>query len=131
MVDKRKRDTAVVSRVTPKEDEEEKSTTPDASYQDVFRKFFESQFEPIDLPASRAKRGEESDDEGDEEEQEDSEESGSGSDWDGMSMDDEDDQVEVVEYCDKPKKDQEILDKKARKAFMVCALRHTVDELTY
>lgn len=125
MTGKRKRATAVVPRATAKEDEEEKSTTPDTSYQDVFRKFFESQFEPIDLPGGGVERGRRSEEDSEEEGEEDSEESESGSDWDGMSVEDEDDQVEVVEYCDTRQKEKEILDKKARKAFMVCVLSDT------
>ncbi|RHZ71697.1 hypothetical protein CDV55_108140 [Aspergillus turcosus] len=114
MIGKRKRDTAVVSRSSKTEDEEQTSTVADTSSHDLFRKFFEAQFEPLELPGGQINREQESQ----EDEQDDSDGSESGSDWDGVSEEDECNQVEVVEYQDRTTKDKEILDKKARKAFM-------------
>ncbi|PYH74075.1 uncharacterized protein BO88DRAFT_447916 [Aspergillus vadensis CBS 113365] len=119
MVGKRKRDAAVVSRTT-KVDEEEKKTTPqtettDASATDVFRKFFEAQFQPLEVPGGQVTRGDESDEE-DSEDEDFEEGSESGSDWDGLSGEEDEAPVEVVEHRDI--KSQDLLDKKARKAFM-------------
>lgn len=116
MIGKRKRDTAVVSRSSKTEDEEQTSTVADTSSHDLFRKFFEAQFEPLELPGGQINREQESQ----EDEQDDSDGSESESDWDGVSEEDEGNQVEVVEYQDRTTKDKEILDKKAWKAFMVC-----------
>jgi hypothetical protein len=119
MIGKRKRDTAVASRSSKTEDEEQTSTVPDTSAaHDLFRKFFEAQFEPLELPGGQINREQESQ----EDEQDYSDGSESGSEWDGVSEEEEGNQVEVVEYQDRTTKDKEIQDKKARKAFMVCLL---------
>jgi hypothetical protein len=119
MIGKRKRDTAVASRSSKTEDEEQASTVPDTSAaHDLFRKFFEAQFEPLELPGGQINREQESQ----EDEQDYSDGLESGSEWDGVSEEEEDNQVEVVEYQDRTTKDKEIQDKKARKAFMVCLL---------
>lgn len=120
MVGKRKRDAAVVSRTTKVDKEEERTTsqtaTTDASAADVFRKFFEAQFQPLEVPGGQVTRNDESDEE--ESEDEDFEEgSESGSDWDGLSGEEDEAPVEVVEHRDI--KSQDLMDKKARKAFMV------------
>jgi hypothetical protein len=115
MIGKRKRDTAVASRSSKTEDEEQTSTVPDTSAaHDLFRKFFEAQFEPLELPGGQINREQESQ----EDEQDYSDGSESGSEWDGVSEEEEGNQVEVVEYQDRTTKDKEIQDKKARKAFM-------------
>lgn len=88
---------------------------------DVFRKFFESRFQPIDLPAqsTRAVTNQTSDPSNEDGESEE--------DFDGFSNiaseDEEDEEVKVVEYVDVPKEDV-MLDKQTRKAILVrCALR--------
>lgn len=112
---KRKRDTAVVSRSTKTK---EASPPPIDNAQDIFRKYFEAQFEPIEPPKPDADP-EEDEDEIDEEELSDAE----GSDWDGISGEEEEDsdeesyEVEIVEHKDAKRDD--LMDKKARKAFMV------------
>lgn len=120
MIGKRKRDTSVVSRSVTTETETEDQdtstpTTPTDTSHDLFRKFFESQFEPLDVPGGQVSREPEpdKDDEGKEEE----EESEAGSEWDGLSGEEE---VEVVEHQKPPSKKGDLLDKKSRKAFMVC-----------
>lgn len=111
---KRKRDTAVVSRSTKSK---EASPPPVDNAQDIFRKYFEAQFEPIEPPKPDPDP-EENEGEEDEEELSDAE----GSDWDGISGEEEDSdeesyEVEIVEHKDAQR--DELLDKKARKAFMV------------
>ncbi|EAL91977.1 hypothetical protein KXW98_007036 [Aspergillus fumigatus] len=114
MIGKRKRDTAVVSRSSKTEDEDQTPTVPDTSLaHDLFRKFFEAQFEPLELPGGQISREQESQEDG----QGYSDGSEPESEWDGVS-EEEGNRVEVVEYQDKITKEKEILDKKARKAFM-------------
>ncbi|PYI10028.1 hypothetical protein BO78DRAFT_297101, partial [Aspergillus sclerotiicarbonarius CBS 121057] len=115
MVGKRKRDAAVVSRATTSKDEETPQTTPDASANDIFRKFFEAQFQPLDVPGGQVAPNDESEEESEDEDFEGSE---SGSDWSGLSgeEDEDEDEVEVVEHHDA--KSQDLMDKRARKAFM-------------
>lgn len=113
---KRKRDTAVVSRSTKAK---EASPPPADNAQDIFRKYFEAQFEPIEPPKPDADPEQ---DEGEDEEEELSD--AEGSDWDGISGEEEDSdeesyEVEIVEHKDAQR--DELMDKKARKAFMVRA----------
>ncbi|PLB51842.1 hypothetical protein P170DRAFT_351315 [Aspergillus steynii IBT 23096] len=118
MVGKRKRDSSVVSRSTTAEDQETVPTAPiDTHSHDVFRKFFEAQFQPIELPGDQFKRdGKENAEETDEEVSEGSE---GGSEWGGLSGEDEgDNKVEVVEHRELSTRKGDELDKKARKAFM-------------
>ena len=119
MVGKRKRDSAVVSRSTTAEDEETNTTPPiDTNPHDVFRKFFEAQFQPLDLPGDQAKHDEDESEGGTDEE--DTEGSESGSEWGGVSEEDDgNNKVEVVEHQALSRKKGDLLDKKARKAFMV------------
>jgi hypothetical protein len=115
MVVKRKRETTVVSKPQAKED----SPPPVDNAQDVFRRLFEAQFEPLDLPGPTAKSTN-SDDEN--EDDDDSDLSGSEGDWDGMSdISDESNQVEVVEHTGTYAAPTDRMDKKTWKAFMVCA----------
>lgn len=118
MIGKRKRETVVASRST-KSDDPSPSPPPADNAQDIFRKYFEARFEPLDLP-SRPAQG--SDPQEDDEDDNDSEASASGEeDWEGVSEDEpEDDKVEVIEYKDARLEPDAIMDKKARKAFMVC-----------
>jgi len=118
MVLKRKREITVVSKPKTKED----TPPPVDNAQDVFRKLFEAQFEPLDLPAPTAKAAKTSNSDDEDEEDEDSDLSGSEGDWDGMSdISDESNQVEVVEHKDARAAPQDRMDKKTWKAFMVRA----------
>lgn len=110
-----------MSRFTKTEEQEQDTsvpTTPTEVSHDLFRKFFESQFEPLDI-GPRVSRKEETEEE---EEDDDERESKAGSDWDNLSGDDNGDKVEVIEHQDSSVKTSGLLDKKARKAFMVCVL---------
>ncbi|KAF4764091.1 hypothetical protein N7455_010446 [Penicillium solitum] len=122
MVVKRKRETTVVSKPKAKED----SPPPVDNAQDVFRRLFEAQFEPLDLPASTAKSTN-SDEEN--EDDDDSDLSGSEGDWDGMSdISDESNQVEVVEHTDAYAAPEDRMDKKTWKAFMSGKLLSDLDK---
>lgn len=115
MVGKRKRDTSVVSRSA--DDKEPSPTTTDASTHDVFRRYFEAQFQPLELPGGPVSRDTENVEEDDDEVE--SEESDSGSEWGGISEpEDGANKVEVVEH-DSSNNTADLMDKKARKAFMV------------
>lgn len=117
MVGKRKRETAVVSRSTKTK---EASPPPANDAQDIFRKYFEAQFEPIEQDAP-SKRGAEELDSGDEDHIEDDDDiSEPDSDWSGLDEEsDEDNVVEIVEHKDASLGANDLMDKKARKAFMV------------
>ena len=119
MIGKRKRDTHVVSRsTTSEEDEATTTTTNDSSSHDIFRKFFEAQFQPLEAPETRITCAEGSDDEHG---TDGSEESELESEWSGVSEDIHgDNKVEVVEHHDLSAVAKEPMDKRARKAFMVC-----------
>lgn len=111
MIGKRKRDTAVKPA-----DPVEPSSPPEDNAQDVFRKYFEAQFKPLDLPSVQTADDEESEDLSEEDELV------SESEWSGL--DDEGDKeptVQVVEHKNARVDPDDIMDKKARKAFMVCA----------
>ncbi|KAL4890459.1 hypothetical protein BDV59DRAFT_94292 [Aspergillus ambiguus] len=118
MIGKRKRDTSIVSRSTTKDETEDSPAALDASAQDVFRKFFEAQFQPLEVPKNRVAFVEKSEeDEVDEEDT--SEGSDTGSEWGGLSGEEgESPAVEVISYADSSAKTETPLDKKARKAFM-------------
>ena len=117
MVGKRKRDASVVSRSTKTEEQDTSiPTTPTDVSHDLFRKFFESQFEPLDVPGGQVSREPESEEDNDDGESEESE--GDDSEWDGITGDEG--KVEVVEHQDSSTRADGPLDKKARKAFMVC-----------
>lgn len=117
MVGKRKRETTIVSRSA---ETKEASPPPANDAQDIFRKYFEAQFEPIehDVPSKRV--AEESDS-GDEDHIEDDDDiSEPDSDWHGLSGGGEkDNAVEVVEHKDASLGANDLMDKQARKAFMV------------
>lgn len=123
MIGKRKRDTSVVSRSKTAQQEEDSTpttpTTPTDTSHDLFRKFFESQFEPLDVPGGKVSREDSDKDEDEDQDEDDEEDSKAGSDWEGLSGEEDDDGVEVVEHRESSLKDG-LLDKKARKAFMVC-----------
>ncbi|KAJ6035024.1 uncharacterized protein N7446_009783 [Penicillium canescens] len=115
MVGKRKRETTVVSKPKKKE-----SPPPADNAQDVFRKLFEAQFEPLDLPGHTAKPAHSTDSEGDEDEDEDEDElSGSELGSDDLSdFSDVSNEVEVVEHTDAHMAPEDRMDKKTRKAFL-------------
>ncbi|KAJ6164430.1 hypothetical protein N7470_003102 [Penicillium chermesinum] len=114
MAGKRKRETTVASKPT---DEKDASPEPSSNAQDVFRKYFEAQFEPLDIASSRPDKSD-SDKEEERGNESDMDESGD-SDWDGLSEDEESEgQVEVVEHKDAQVISDAIMDKKARKAFL-------------
>ncbi|PWY85724.1 hypothetical protein BO94DRAFT_467314 [Aspergillus sclerotioniger CBS 115572] len=126
MVGKRKRDAAVISRATTSTDEETPQKTPDASANDIFRKFFEAQFQPLEVPGGQVARNDESEEESEDEDFEGSE---SGSDWSGLSGEEaEEVEVEVVEHRDA--KTQDLMDKRARKAFMTSKPPSSSEEQT-
>lgn len=113
-----------MSRFTTKKEQEQDTsvpTTPTEVSHDLFRKFFESQFEPLDIGPRVSRKEETKVEEGDDDDEEGSE---AGSDWDGLSGDDYGDKVEVIEHQDSSVKTSGLLDKKARKAFMVCPIRY-------
>jgi hypothetical protein len=117
MTGKRNRDTSVVSRSNNSDDASPSPPLTADNAQDVFRKYFEAQFAPLDLPATRPTGGSNSEEE--EEEDDDSEGSEMDEQWDGVSDDESDeDVVEVVEHTDTRATDDRV-DKKAYKAFMV------------
>lgn len=121
MVAKRKRDTSVVSR---SKKTEESSPAPADNAQDIFRKYFEAQFEPIETaPAKPTEQSESEEDDEDYDDEEDDDSMGSENGWDGLSEEDEDEddspQVEVVEHKDASADDDDLMHKRARKAFLV------------
>ena len=117
MVGKRKRETAVVSRSTKTK---ETSPSPANDAQDIFRKYFEAQFEPIEADVPSKRDAEESDSGDGDKFEDDDYISEPDSDWDGLSEEsDEEHVVEVVEHKDASLGGNDLMDKKARMAFMV------------
>jgi hypothetical protein len=115
MVGKRKREAAVVSRSTKTK---EASPPPANDAHDIFRKYFEAQFEPIEADVPSKRDAEESGSEDEDNIEDDEDISEPDSNWDGVSDEsDEDNVVEVVEHKDASF--DGLMDKKARKAFMV------------
>ncbi|KAL1981453.1 hypothetical protein VTN96DRAFT_2669 [Rasamsonia emersonii] len=112
MPGKRKRDTTVVSRDAGSDTDDTPTATADASH-DIFRRFFESKFQPLD-PAPVRKPTVAQEENTDEDSEEESE-----PEWQGITDEDEDEpQVEVVEHTDTRDATVPTLDKKARQAFM-------------
>ncbi|KAJ5833327.1 hypothetical protein N7474_001638 [Penicillium riverlandense] len=108
MIGKRKRDTAVKLKAP-----EESSPPPADNAQDVFRKYFEAQFKPLDLPSVQTANDEDSEDLSQEDELV------SESEWSGLDDgDDKEPRVQVVEHKNVRVDPDDIMDKKARKAFM-------------
>lgn len=125
MIGKRKRDTSVVSRSTKAEDEDTPTTTDVSSPHDVFRRYFEAQFQPLELPggpvAGNTEDKESAEDEDEDEDESADSDSDSGSEWSGISETKTgSNKVEVIEHKGSSIKADDITDKKARKAFMVC-----------
>lgn len=129
MVGKRKRDTSVLSRSQQKAAKEIKETKPElpaateSSAQDRLRKFFEAQFQPLEVKGTtNAQKESQSDSEEDDDDcsaisgHDDSE---SGSEWSGFEGEEDNAPVEVVEYEAPSRANDEMMDKRARKAFMV------------
>ncbi|OQE40318.1 hypothetical protein PENCOP_c006G05973 [Penicillium coprophilum] len=125
MVVKRKRETTVVSKPKAKED----SPPPVDNAQDVFRRLFEAQFEPLDLPGPTARSTNFEEEEEGSEIGDDSDLSESEGDWDGMSdISDESNQVEVVEHTDAYAAPEDRMDKKTWKAFKSGKLLSNLDK---
>ena len=117
MVGKRKRETAVVSRSTKTK---EASPPPSNDAQDIFRKYFEAQFEPIEQDAPPKRGAEELNSSEEDHVEDDDDISQPDSNWDGLDEEsDEDNVVEIVEHKDARFGANDLMDKKARKAFMV------------
>jgi hypothetical protein len=119
MVVKRKRETAVVSKPKKKE-----TPPPADNAQDVFRKLFEAQFEPLDLPGHSANPANSTDSEDGDDGEDDNEDDISGSELgsdDLSDFSDESNEVQVVEHTDAHMAPEDRMDKKTRKAFLVCA----------
>ncbi|KAL2219813.1 hypothetical protein M432DRAFT_280942 [Thermoascus aurantiacus ATCC 26904] len=118
MPGKRKRDTTVVSRTVEEEDREPSPDVADSSH-DIFRRYFESRFEPLEpIPVKNSQSSQSTtaiNEDEDEDENEDTD-----SEWDGISEENDDSpQVEVVEHMDtRNMTDNMLVDKKSRKAFM-------------
>lgn len=107
-----------------REDSPAKATTEQQSAQDIFRKFFEAQFEPLEVKGTSTEQDEsesESDNDSENDSGADSEsESGSESEWSGIDgAETENAPVEVVEYQAPSRGADNLIDKRARKAFMV------------
>lgn len=120
------RDAVVKRRKISKLSTVQKSADTEAenNSNDILRKFFESRFQPLDIPTNSTTTSHISD--------EDEEDDGSGEDFEGFSdngSESEEEKVMVVEHVDARKEDV-ILDKQTRKALLVCfvclsvALRH-------
>lgn len=106
-----------------REDSPEKATEQQSA-QDIFRKFFEAQFEPLEVKETSTAQDEsetEPDNDGENGSGADSEsESESESEWSGIDgAETENTPVEVVEYQAPSRGADNLIDKKARKAFMV------------
>lgn len=106
-----------------REEPPEKTTTEQQSAQDIFRKFFEAQFEPLEVKETSTAQDEsesESDDDGENDGCADSKSvSESESEWSGIDgVETENTPVEVVEYQAPSRGLDNLIDKKARKAFM-------------
>lgn len=121
MVGKRKRDTSEVSGSEKGGSRQETPAAAESSAQDIFRKFFEAQFQPLEVKrvntAKNESDSEYTDNEHDGHSQED--DSASESEWSGIEEQEENTPVEVVEYQAPSRSTGDLIDKKARKAFMV------------
>jgi hypothetical protein len=121
MVGKRKRDTSEVSGSEKGGSRQETQAEIESSAQDIFRKFFEAQFQPLGVKRVNTAKNESdleyTDSEYDGHSQED--ESASESERSGIEEQEENTPVEVVEYRALSRSTGDLIDKKARKAFMV------------
>ncbi|KAL4734891.1 hypothetical protein BDV11DRAFT_45195 [Aspergillus similis] len=120
MVGKRKRDSSEVPRLEKSGSHQETPAATESSAQDIFRKFFEAQFQPLEVKGANTAKNESdsesNDNEYDGHSQED--ESASESEWSGIEGQEENTPVEVVEYQASSRHTGDLMDKKARKAFM-------------
>ncbi|KAL3437562.1 hypothetical protein BDV09DRAFT_192918 [Aspergillus tetrazonus] len=120
MVGKRKRDNSEVSGSEKGGSRRETPAAAESSAQDIFRKFFEAQFQPLEVKrvntAKNESDSEYTDNEHDGHGQED--DSASESEWSGIEEQEENTPVEVVEYQAPSCSTGDLMDKKARKAFM-------------
>ncbi|KAL4980240.1 hypothetical protein BDW66DRAFT_147675 [Aspergillus desertorum] len=120
MIGKRKRDIPEVLKSTKAgRHEGEFSTTAESSVQDRLRKFFEAQFQPLEVKGPNTVQDEFDSESNDCEYDGDSpgDESASDSEWSGIE-EEENTPVEVVEYQAPSRHTGDLVDKKARKAFM-------------
>lgn len=129
MIGKRKREVTVVSREEADSDSDSEPPVSSAAAHDVFRNFFESRFEPLE-PVQRPAREEDSsverhieqdklEDTSEDASEEDSEKEWSGISEDGGEEDSGQQAVEVVEFTDVRNPNEDILDKRVLKSFMV------------
>ncbi|KAL5003127.1 hypothetical protein BDV10DRAFT_66709 [Aspergillus recurvatus] len=119
MIGKRKRDTSELSKSRKAGSREESLAATESSAQDIFRKFFEAQFQPLEVQGASTAQ-EESDSEFEDNEYDGNsqgDESASESEWSGIERE-ENTPVEVVEYQAPSRRTGDLVDKKARKAFM-------------
>jgi hypothetical protein len=110
MIGKRKRDAQVVARL---ERTAEQNTAP-AHASDLFRQYFESQFEPLQELSTNVNESVQSD-----EDDYVSSEGASLSDWEGLSGDESIPQVEVIEFGEKQESSRLTDDLQLARAFMV------------
>lgn len=101
---------------TPSSSEAE-SDSEGGNIQDIFRKAFEAKFKPLDVEPKKRKVEEVVEDAEQEEEEEES-------DWSGISSDEDEPNVEVVEYRTPAQIATERASKAELKAFMVRCLLH-------
>ena len=114
MLGKRKRSAPSTAMVAP----EDSASGSQEDLQEVFRRHFEAQFKP--LPDQKPQMGPSKTTETDLGPDEDV------SDWDGISTDEEELSIEVVEYATPIKAEKPELSKEELKGFMVSS-RHRVD----
>lgn len=120
MLGKRKRDVVVVTRQIRQEDSDIQSLSPSADEkQDILRKVFEARFGPVEALVKPIARSPE-------EPSHLSLAEGNDDEWEGLSdqvdnaASDEHPSAEVVEHTTSWNSAKDMLDKPARKAFMVC-----------
>ncbi|KAL6236630.1 hypothetical protein BDW75DRAFT_206059 [Aspergillus navahoensis] len=120
MIGKRKRDISEVSKPGKAGSREISPAATESSAQDIFRKFFEAQFQPLEIKGASTAQ-EESDSKSNNSEyygDSQGDESQSESEWSGIEGEEGNTTVEVVEYQAPSRHTGDLVDKKARKAFM-------------
>ncbi|KAL4991199.1 hypothetical protein BDW68DRAFT_174345 [Aspergillus falconensis] len=118
MIGKRKRDTSEVSKSREAGSREESPAVTESSAQDIFRKFFEAQFQPLEVRGASTAQDESDSGSNDSECDGDSQEGESASESEWSGIEGETTPVEVVEYQAPSRHTGDLADKKARKAFM-------------